>query len=259
MAKRRRRPRRVLAVRTPTAPKTLEEAVSEQANAPFWNRVELLARHDTSSRLAEWNDTERAATLPAVLAEINRLADRTPNRRQRAAIDAFHDAVEAVIHHHGPVHVAERLAERLSETVGRLVSLRFDQHPLLGPWIAEWRQARERLGDKEALRWARQGWETGIERPHSHQEVQIASVINKAILKTIQARQLAEGRAKGAKRRLPAVRVKWGAIKEQLVTEGLINPQSLPSFTTWVVRQLSDLLEELPRRKPRRRRARPGS
>jgi hypothetical protein len=226
--------------------------------------------------------------------ELRRVADRFDDRPAQVLVDlavVLEDIDGTTEHPEGQMAVISRRVEQAKgekavavamETAEREMAEISRRHrtamvavararirdPLIARIVAEWRAARRMYGDKQALRWVRQGEETGVRRPPTVPQLHVLAAAAAEV-----RRQLAESenrngvewkRVQDALRRdrrlldrlerLPKTRrSKAGTTKgEAPKLDG-----SLETFTRWLRRHGDGWLEILPKRKhPNRRRAR---
>jgi hypothetical protein len=132
------------------------------------------------------------------------------------------------------------LARKYDDAMSRIISLRLDVVPYLQPLARGWIESKQRLGDWEALRWARRGLEKGVKRPHSREDLKLVEAITVSIAR--QTRQ--------------TERVVWTDVQRDAEAATGRKFKSLENFNKYVVRHLSDILSDLPSRGARDRRSR---
>jgi hypothetical protein len=214
---------------------------SPEDSERVWNRTDLRAASERLSHLAEYNDAERRKTIPATADRIRDLAGGPLyNARDNDAFEQFADALDAVATLSPPTTKAEerqqeRVIQRYDKAVMRLISLGLDDAPLVDTFCKGWITSRKVLGDKKALRWARQGLEKGVKRPYSSEDLAVFKAVKASIV------------------RQPMGQVRWGTVWKDTEQDTGRRFGTLENFNKWVVRHLRDLLSELPPRASRRR------
>lgn len=203
-------------------------------------RTERRFSLESQYKIKEWLDEMRHQQLPGVIKYLKEdwkdTISRTKSGRtiRQDAITDLAEILEEIVQL-GPENIPEALAREYGKAMQHIISLGLDKDdPILGPFAQDWITSRRGSGDKEALRWAGQGLEKGVKRPHTDEEMRSATVISAAI-----DRQRLEG----------SERVNWTRIKREVESALGRSFGTLENFNKWVVRNLSDLLEELPPRK----------
>jgi hypothetical protein len=225
-------------------PRARSRVVLPEDSERVWNGVDLLAQNERLSNLAEHNDAERRKTIPNDVQEIRALAGGTNyDARANAAFEGFADALSDVGTLSQPMTKAEeqqrrRPIRRYDKAVMRLISLGLDSAPVVDGYCKAWIRSKRVTGDKEALRWAKQGLEKGVKRPYSSEDLAVFKAVKASIV------------------RQPSGRVHWGTVWKDTEQDTGRKFGTLENFNKGVVRHLRDLLAELPprasRRKPRR-------
>jgi hypothetical protein len=210
------------------------------AESVLARRVQRRARIDGLQGLAEWNDADKRKDIPVVACIARAWAKVAifPDSRRCDALDEFADALDQTLQPLRNEEQRDALARRYDKAMTRIISLGLDTLDHIAPLATAWIESKKRSGDKEALRRARQGLETGVQRPHSEEDLKTFTVINASI-----AAQAATGK------------VVWTVVQQDVerATGHRFGP--LEDFTKWVVAHLSDLLGMLPPRSesPRRK------
>jgi hypothetical protein len=211
------------------------------ADSLLASRVQRSARVDSLSDLAEWNDAERRRQIP-VVASIARAWVKFAffDSRRSDALAEFADALDQTLQPLENEEERDALMRRYDKAMTRIISLGLNTQDHIAPLATAWIESKKRLGDKEALRWARQGLETGVQRPHPKEDLDVLTAINASLTRQAQDRKIS-----------------WSVVQRDVekATGRKFGP--LEDFTKWVVGHLGDLLGMLPPRAESRRRRKP--